>query len=127
MVLDDARTNGDRVSETTPLLRDNAVAENGNATGRDAIATQEPSLKELLLQLGCVWVGVFFAALGEYQRNPVGRLGHLSLTILGLQTVQSSRRYRGPSPSTSTPAHSCHGFLLRIWSRTRLVSLSAEN
>lgn len=66
MSSEDFRTNDARLSETTPLLRDNVAAENGDASGRDGIAIQEPSVKELLLQMGCVWVGVFFAALGEY-------------------------------------------------------------
>ncbi|KAL1954176.1 hypothetical protein VTO42DRAFT_1532 [Malbranchea cinnamomea] len=65
MASEDVVTNGPRVSETTPLLRDGAATENGDATlpDRDREVLQERTLKELLLQLGCVWVGVFFAAL----------------------------------------------------------------
>lgn len=65
MASDDALRNGDRASETTPLLSDGAAIGNGDAIDRDRAVPQEPSVKELLLQLGCVWVGVFFAALGE--------------------------------------------------------------
>jgi hypothetical protein len=62
-------------SESTPLLRDNSFAENGVVSSVNAAASgetegseipllQEPTVKELLLTMSSVWVGVFFAALG---------------------------------------------------------------
>ncbi|EEP76271.1 conserved hypothetical protein [Uncinocarpus reesii 1704] len=59
-------------SETTPLLRDNAIVEGGVvATGlpteqpndTDVPLADEPTLKELLVIQASIWVGVFFAAL----------------------------------------------------------------
>lgn len=63
-------------SETTPLLRENASVENGLSTAAPPLASEqsdetgvplakEPTLKELLVISGSVWVGVFFAALGK--------------------------------------------------------------
>lgn len=61
-------------TESTPLLADNTSAEDGvvpsadsvaaEANGSDVPLLQEPTLKELLLIMSSVWVGVIFAALG---------------------------------------------------------------
>lgn len=55
------------VSEQTPLLREQTQPLGSNAHEHDDSAVdpgQEPQFKEIILILGCIWVGVFLAALG---------------------------------------------------------------
>ncbi len=63
-------------SESSPLLRDNTLIEDGVVPCVDAVApegtngsdiplAQEPTVRELLLIMSSVWVGVIFAALGK--------------------------------------------------------------
>lgn len=55
------------VSEQTPLLGDeaqHAVVDPQEHGEDEAVLAQEPSSKELILILGCIWLGVFLAALG---------------------------------------------------------------
>ncbi|PGH11139.1 hypothetical protein AJ80_07241 [Polytolypa hystricis UAMH7299] len=76
MASDIASPNAGPASETTPLLRDYATIENGVVTSPpgevdsesavdddDVPLPVEPTARELVLILGNVWVGVFFAAL----------------------------------------------------------------
>ena len=69
-------SNGHSPSESTPLLRDDNVAgDSGRENGEQGITQDgedsgktlvtEPTVGKLLVQMGSVWVGVFFAALGE--------------------------------------------------------------
>ncbi|EAW06634.1 MDR family MFS transporter [Aspergillus clavatus NRRL 1] len=54
------------VSEQTPLLGDeaqHAVVDPQEHGEDEAVLAQEPSSKELILILGCIWLGVFLAAL----------------------------------------------------------------
>lgn len=61
------RSDHSSVSEQTPLLREQTQPPGTNAHEHDDSAVdpgQEPSFKELILILGCIWLGVFLAALG---------------------------------------------------------------
>lgn len=54
-------------SEQTPLLSEQTQTPGVDAHQHDDTAVdpgQEPSFKELILILGCIWLGVFLAALG---------------------------------------------------------------
>ena len=73
-------SNGHSPSESTPLLgEDNIAGDSGRDSGREngehgiiqdgedcgKTLVTEPTVGKLLVQMGSVWVGVFFAALGE--------------------------------------------------------------
>lgn len=79
MVSENDAGNKHSPSESTPLLQDdNAVEDNGvverertqsstrDRDDADEPLVEEPTVGKLLIQLGSVWVGVFFAALGEF-------------------------------------------------------------
>lgn len=60
-------------SEQTPLLRDDGP-DSISSPDRQEPVVEEPSIRELIVILGSIWVGVFLAALGKCTKYTLHRV-----------------------------------------------------
>lgn len=117
-------------TERSPLLRDEEQnangahdgAPNGAASTDDAVLAEEPSTKKLLAIMSAMWLGSFFAALGNTRANL--QFATLTLTI---QIPLSLRPSQRPYPLSLIPYRSSPGLRQATSLPTLRVSLSAES